>query len=35
MTETDPLEMRLRDSDLPTAIKEHLIRGIHEGKRHR
>jgi hypothetical protein len=35
MTETDPLEMRLGDSDLPTAIKEHLVRCIHEGKRHR
>jgi len=35
MTETDPLEMRLRDSDLPTAIKNHLISCIHEGKRHR
>ena len=35
MTEPHPLEMRVRDCDLPTAVKEHLIRCIHEGKRHR
>lgn len=35
MTETDPLELRIRNSDLPTAIKNHLIWCIHEGKRHR
>jgi len=35
MTETDPLELRIRDCDLPTAIKNHLIRCIHKGKRHR
>lgn len=34
MTETNPLETRLRDSDLPTAIKNHLISCIHEVKRH-
>jgi hypothetical protein len=35
MSETDPLEKRIRASDLPKTIKDHLIRCIHEGKRHR
>jgi len=35
MTNTDPLEARLQGSELPTAIKRHLIRCIREGKRHR
>ena len=34
MNNTDPLEQRLDDSDLPLPIKRHLIRCIHEGKRH-